>query len=92
MLGVTWPAFSVLPNERAVLSPEMVIRVEKALGVSMDTLTRMQGGFDTARPSSRGADQGRLLLDHPRVRPKPPRNADGRATLTPTLSKPRASG
>jgi plasmid maintenance system antidote protein VapI len=29
-------------NEKAALSPEMALRVEKAFGVSMDTLLRMQ--------------------------------------------------
>jgi addiction module HigA family antidote len=49
VLGVTRPALSALLNERAALSPEMAIRVEKAFGVSMDTLLRMQGSFDIAR-------------------------------------------
>lgn len=41
-LGVTRSALSALLNERAALSPEMALRVEKAFGVSMDTLMRMQ--------------------------------------------------
>ena len=41
-LGVTRPALSALFNERAHLSPEMALRIEKAFGVSMDTLMRMQ--------------------------------------------------
>ena len=49
VLGVTRPALSALLNERAALSPEMAIRVEKAFGVSMDTLLRMQGSFDITR-------------------------------------------
>ena len=39
-LGVTRPALSALMNERASLSPEMALRIEKAFGVSMDTLMR----------------------------------------------------
>lgn len=53
VLGVTRPALSALLNERAALSPEMAIRVEKAFGVSMDTLMRMQGSFDIARVRQR---------------------------------------
>jgi addiction module HigA family antidote len=53
VLGVTRPALSALLNERAALSPEMAIRVEKAFGVSMDTLLRMQGSFDIARARQR---------------------------------------
>ncbi len=48
-LGVTRAALSALLNERANLSPEMALRVEKAFGVSMDTLMRMQTSFDIAR-------------------------------------------
>jgi antitoxin HigA-1 len=36
-------------NGRASLSPEMAIRVEKAFGVSMDLLLKMQLQFDIAR-------------------------------------------
>ncbi len=48
-LGVTRPALSALLNERAHLSPEMALRIEKAFGVSMDTLMRMQNSYDIAR-------------------------------------------
>lgn len=47
-LGVTRPALSALLNERSSLSPEMALRIEKAFGVSMDTLMRMQNSFDVA--------------------------------------------
>ena len=56
VLGVTRPALSALLNERAALSPEMAIRVEKAFGVSMDTLMRMQGSFDIARARQRAGE------------------------------------
>jgi antitoxin HigA-1 len=52
-LGVTRAALSALVNERADLSPEMALRVEKAFGVSMDTLMRMQNSFDIAKARSR---------------------------------------
>ncbi len=49
VLGVTRPALSALLNERSSLSPEMALRIEKAFGVSMDTLMCMQTSFDIAR-------------------------------------------
>jgi addiction module HigA family antidote len=45
-LGVTRPALSALLNTRTTLSPEMARRIEKALGVKMDTLMRMQTSFE----------------------------------------------
>ena len=39
-LGVTRPALSALLNERAALSSEMALRIEKAFGVKMDALMR----------------------------------------------------
>ena len=48
-LGVTRPALSALLNEHVNLSPEMALRIEKAFGVSMDTLMRMQNSYDIAR-------------------------------------------
>jgi len=52
-LGVTRAALSSLLNERSNLSPEMALRIEKAFGVSMDTLMRMQGSFDIAEARAR---------------------------------------
>lgn len=52
-LGVTRAALSALLNGRASLSPEMAIRVEKAFGVKMDTLMRMQTSWDIAAARSR---------------------------------------
>ena len=48
-LGVTRPALSALLNARADLSPEMALRIEKAFGVSMETMLRMQLAFDIAK-------------------------------------------
>src|SRR3970040_1790690 len=48
VLSVTRPALSALLNERASLSPEMALRIEKAFGVSMDTLRRIQTSYDVA--------------------------------------------
>ena len=47
--GVTRPALSALLNEHVDLSPEMALRIEKAFGVSMDTLMRMQNSYDIAK-------------------------------------------
>ncbi len=55
-LGVTRPALSALLNERAQLSPEMAIRIEKAFGVSMETLMRMQNSYDIAQARKREAE------------------------------------
>jgi addiction module HigA family antidote len=49
VLGVSRPALSNLLNQNADLSGEMALRIEKAFGVSMDTLMRMQGAYDIAR-------------------------------------------
>jgi addiction module HigA family antidote len=56
VLGVTRAALSALVNGRAQLSPEMALRIEKAFGVSMDTLMRMQNSFDIAEARKREAD------------------------------------
>lgn len=55
-LGVTRPALSALVNERAALSPEMAIRIDKAFGVSMETLLRMQNSYDIAQAKQREGD------------------------------------
>jgi hypothetical protein len=44
---------STFLNERASLSPDMAIRIEKAFGVSMETLMRMQNSYDIAQAHSR---------------------------------------
>ena len=53
VLGVTRATLSTLLNERAHLSPEMAVRIEKAFGVSMDTLMRMQNSWDIAEVRER---------------------------------------
>lgn len=52
-LGVTRAALSAVLNERARLSPEMALRIEKAFGVSMDTLMWMQNSYDIAQARMR---------------------------------------
>lgn len=52
-LGVSRPALSAFLNERAKLSAEMALRLEKAFGVSMETLMRMQNSYDIVRARKR---------------------------------------
>jgi antitoxin HigA-1 len=49
ILGVARPSLSNLLNEKVDLSPIMALRIEKAFGVSMDMLLRMQLGYDVAQ-------------------------------------------
>jgi antitoxin HigA-1 len=53
VLGVSRPALSSLLNGKADLSGDMALRLEKAFGVKMDTLMRMQASFDIARTRRR---------------------------------------
>ena len=50
---MTRATLSTLLNERAHLSPEMAVRIEKAFGMSMDTLMRMQNSYDIAQARER---------------------------------------
>lgn len=59
-LGVTRPALSALLNERAHLSAEMALRIEKVFGISIETLMRMQNTYDIAKARKR-AGQIKLL-------------------------------
>jgi addiction module HigA family antidote len=52
-LGVTRATLSTLLNEHSQLSSEMALRIEKAFGVSMDTLMRMQNSYDIAQARRR---------------------------------------
>lgn len=53
VLHVSRPALSSLLNARADLSGEMALRIEKAFGVKMETLMRMQSNYDIAQTRSR---------------------------------------
>jgi addiction module HigA family antidote len=48
-LRVSRPALSSLLNGKASLSGEMALRIEKAFGVKMDTLMRMQASYEIAQ-------------------------------------------
>jgi len=52
-LGVSRAALSSLLNCNADLSGDMALRIEKAFGVRMDTLMRMQSAYDIAKTRSR---------------------------------------
>lgn len=52
-LGVSRPALSSLLNSKANLSGDMALRIEKAFGVKMDTLMRMQASYDIAQTRKR---------------------------------------
>ena len=53
VLGVSRPALSTFLNGRSDLSGMMALRIEKAFGVKMDTLMRMQSSYDIARTRAR---------------------------------------
>ena len=53
ILGVRQTKLSELLNCTAGLSPEMALRVEKAFGLSMDLLLRMQAWHDASRMRAR---------------------------------------
>ncbi|MEX2318215.1 MAG: HigA family addiction module antitoxin [Bauldia sp.] len=56
VLGITRTALSAFLNERSSLSPDMALRIEKAFGVGMDTLMRMQNSYDIARARERESE------------------------------------
>jgi addiction module HigA family antidote len=56
VLGVRRATLSDLVNGNAKLSPEMALRIEKAFGVSMDTLLRMQAWHDSYTTRQRAGE------------------------------------
>lgn len=67
MLGVRRATLSDLVNSKAALSPEMALRIEKAFGMSMETLLKMQAWFDACAMRDR-SDQ----IPVKRFVPEPP--------------------
>ena len=53
MLGVSRVALSNLVNGQADLSGDMALRIEKAFGVRMETLMRMQSSYDIVQTRQR---------------------------------------
>ena len=56
ILGVRRATLSDLLNGKASLSPEMALRIEKAFGVSMDMLLRMQAWHDASQMRARAGE------------------------------------
>ncbi|NJO38420.1 MAG: HigA family addiction module antidote protein [Rhizobiales bacterium] len=56
ILGVRRATLSDLVNGHAALSPEMALRIEKAFGVDMDMLLRMQARHDGHTMRERAGD------------------------------------
>jgi len=56
VLDVTRQTLNNLVNEKAAISPEMAIRLEKAFGSTADTWLRMQAAYDLAQ-ARKNADQ-----------------------------------
>ncbi|TKB68876.1 MAG: addiction module antidote protein, HigA family [Nitrospira sp.] len=53
VLDVSRPALSNLLNGKANLTGDMALRIEKAFGVKMDTLMKMQSNYDIAETRRR---------------------------------------
>ena len=52
-LKVSRPALSSLLNSKAALSGDMALRIEKAFGLRMETLMRMQSAYEIAQTRKR---------------------------------------
>ena len=66
-LGVRRATLSDLLNGKAGLSPEMALRIEKAFGVDMEMLLRMQAWYDTTAMRRRAGE-----INVKPYRPAPP--------------------
>lgn len=69
-LQVSRPALSSLLNGKADLSGSMALRIEKAFGVKMDTLMRMQSAHDIARTRKREREIS-VRRFHPPIEARP---------------------
>ena len=58
LLGVRRATLSDLINQKASMSGEMALRLDKAFGVSMDLLLRLQAGYDAAQARLRTSEIG----------------------------------
>ena len=56
ILGVRRATLSDLLNGKTALSPEMALRIEKAFGMGMDMLLRMQAWHDTTQMRARASE------------------------------------
>ena len=64
ILRVRRATLSDVTNGKASVSAEMALRLEKAFGVSMDLLLRMQAGYDAAQARLRDS-QIKVKRFHP---------------------------
>jgi len=69
-LRVSRPALSCLLNAKAGLSGAMALRIEKAFGVKMDTLMRMQSSYDIVQARQREGEI-RVPRFHPAAGARP---------------------
>ena len=69
ILGVRRATLSDVTTGKASVSAEMALRLEKAFGVSMDLLLKMQAGFDAAQARMHGdkIKVKRFKPDHARL-------------------------
>jgi addiction module HigA family antidote len=65
VLHVSRPALSNMLNAKADLSGDMALRIEKAFGVKMETLLRMQSNYDIAKTRSREKQITGIRRYHP---------------------------
>jgi antitoxin HigA-1 len=69
VLGVRRATLSDLVNGHAALSPEMALRIEKAFGVGMDMLLRMQAWHDTYTMRQRAGEIDVRRFDRGQTKP-----------------------
>ena len=69
ILGVRRATLSHVTTGKASVSAEMALRLEKAFGVSMDLLLKMQAGYDAAQARIHGhkIKVKRFKPDHARI-------------------------
>lgn len=67
-LGVTRQALNNVVNEKATISPEMAIRLEKAFGSTADMWLRLQAAYDAAQAR---AQFGHLPIKRYKPKTKP---------------------
>ena len=88
VLGVRRATLSDLLNGHASLSPEMALRVEKAFGVSMDMLLRMQAWYDASQMRARASEIKVRRYQHASAQ-EPARFLRLTARSTQSLDRPR---
>src|ERR1700720_3938369 len=56
VLGVRRATLSAVVNERAALSPDLALRIEKAFGPKVDLMLRIQAAYDASQIRKRAKD------------------------------------